>query len=261
MPALPYRALLFDLFGTVVHFAPRVPTIEVAGTAWRTTMGWLRASAERELPAVPFEALLQALMAVTEAIVRRRPPEYLEVPSRERFRRALVRVGVEAAQAPVVAERLSMIHMAHLASTTQLPEGHAALLAELAARYPLGLVSNFDHAATARRVLSEHGVAACFSSVRISEEFGRRKPHPAIFHAALGDLGVDARDAVFIGDSLGDDVVGARSAGLAVVWVNAKGDAPPDSMPPPDHSITHLAALRALLGYPGAQDPHGPQPA
>ena len=36
------RALLFDLFGTVVLFAPRVPKVEVAGTAWRSTMGWLR---------------------------------------------------------------------------------------------------------------------------------------------------------------------------------------------------------------------------
>jgi HAD superfamily hydrolase (TIGR01549 family) len=242
-----YRALLFDLFGTVVHFAPRVPTVEVAGTAWRTTMGWLRERAEQELPAVPFEALLPALMEVTEEIVRKRPPEYLEVPSRERFRRALVRVGVVAAEAPAMAERLSLIHMAHLASTTQLPEGHAAVLAELAAQYPLGLVSNFDHAATARRVLSEHGVAGCFSTIRISEEFGRRKPHPAIFHAALADLGVAASDALFIGDSLSDDVAGAQSAGLAVAWVNVTGDPPPGKMPPPDHVITHLAELCALL--------------
>jgi hypothetical protein len=40
------RVLLLDLFGTVVHFAPQVPTVEVAGTPWRTTMGWLQATAE-----------------------------------------------------------------------------------------------------------------------------------------------------------------------------------------------------------------------
>ena len=88
------RALLFDLFGTVVQFKPEVPTVEVAGTAWHSTMGWLRETAEHELPHVPFDDLLAALMQVTEDIVRERPPDYIEVPSRERFCRALMRVGI-----------------------------------------------------------------------------------------------------------------------------------------------------------------------
>src|SRR5512143_1555243 len=109
--AMP-RALLFDLFGTVVQFQPQVPTVEVAGTPWRTTMGWLRAAAERELPHVPFDDLLPALMQVTEDIVRARPPEYFEVLSRERFRRALLRVGIATDHAGDIAERLSLAHMA-----------------------------------------------------------------------------------------------------------------------------------------------------
>src|SRR5262245_47769774 len=97
---MPLRAVLFDLFGTVVHFAPQVPVIEVAGTAWRSTMGWLREAAASELPQVPFDDLLPALLQVTEEIVRQRPPEYFEVPSRERFRRALLRLGIDGSDAP-----------------------------------------------------------------------------------------------------------------------------------------------------------------
>jgi len=241
------RALLFDLFGTVVQFKPQVPTVEVAGTAWHSAMGWLRETAEHELPHVAFDDLLPALMRVTEEIVRARPPDYLEVPSRERFRRALLRVGIAGEEASAVAERLSLAHMAHLASMTVLPAAHVPLLNDFARRYQLALVSNFDHGPTARRVLSNHGIAAFFPTTVISAEFGRRKPHPAIFEAALLGAGVSAGDALFIGDSIGDDVFGAHHAGVPVVWLNAKNAPLPSDTPAPHHMIAQLTDLPAVL--------------
>jgi HAD superfamily hydrolase (TIGR01549 family) len=247
-PSTRPRALLFDLFGTVVHFAPQVPTVQVGGTHWRSTMNWLRETVARELPQVGFDEMLGTLMGVTEELVRQRPPEYFEVPSRERFRRALARLGVEAQCAPDMAERLSLAHMAQLASMTTLPAEHVDLLRSLAVRYPLGLVSNFDHAPTARRILAEHGLADCFDPVVISDEFGRRKPHPAIFAAALDCMGVSSAHALFIGDSVGDDVIGAHNAGLPVVWLNVKGEPLPPGVPAPDHIIAQLTDLQVLLG-------------
>ena len=241
------RALLFDLFGTVVHFAARVPAVQTAGAQWRTAMQWLQEAAEQELPQLRFDELLTALMCVTEEIVRQRPPEYREVPSRERFRRALRQLGVDADRAHATAERLSLAHMAHLASLTVLPEGHLRLLQELAARYPLGLVSNFDHGATARRVLDDHGLSACFRVIVISDDFGQRKPHHAIFEAALRELGVSADETLFIGDSLGEDVSGARNAQLRVAWLNPNGEPVPADGVQPDYVIRCLADLMALV--------------
>lgn len=243
------RAVLFDLFGTVVHFAPRAPA---AAGGWRAAMGWLREAAARELPAVSFDELLPALLQVSEEIVRQRPPEYLEVPSRERFRRALARVGVDASD---IAERLSLVHMAYLASTTCLPAGHGGVLECLAARYRLGLVSNFDHGPTARRVLATHGVERFFKVILISDGFGRRKPHPAIFQAALHDLGVRADEAVYVGDSAADDIVGATNAQLAGIWINPKGELLPPDTPQPRAVIRALEELPALLEqWPGSSD-------
>ena len=241
------RVLLFDLFGTVVHFASRVPRVEIAGTPWRSTMHWLRDAAAHALPDVAFDDLLACLMAVTEEIVRARPPEYREVPSRERFRRALARLGVAERDAAAIAEQLSVAHMAHLAAQTVLPPGHIDVLQVLAERYRLALISNFDHAPTARRILAEHGVAAFFDPIVISDEFGRRKPHPAIFAAALAVAGARPDEAWFIGDSAGDDVVGAHNAGVPVVWVNGARDPLPRDVPLPEHVIAHLGELPALL--------------
>lgn len=241
------RALLFDLFGTVVHFAARVPAVQTAGAPWRAAMQWLQEAAEQEVPELRFDELLSALMRVTEEIVRQRPPEYREVPSRERFRRALSQLGVDAERAHATAERLSLAHMAHLASLTVLPDGHLRLLQELGARYRVGLVSNFDHGPTARRVLDAHGLTGCFTTIVISDDFGRRKPHQAIFKAALRGLGVSAAETLFIGDSLGEDVFGARSADLRVAWLNPKGESVPADGIHPDYVISCLADLTALV--------------
>lgn len=45
------------------------------------------------------------------------------------------------------------------------------------------------------------------------------KPHPGIYALAMARLGVDARRAVAVGDSMAHDVVGAHGAGIASVLV------------------------------------------
>ena len=242
-----YRAILFDLYDTVVMFHPRVPATEVAGTRWRSTMGWMTEVVARELPEVAFDDFLRAITETTAEIVRNRPPDYFEVPSRERFRRALIRLGMDGADLERKAAQLSRAHMQHLAAATELPPEHLALVQELGAHYALGLVSNFDHGPTARAVLAHHGLTPLFQSIVISDGFGRRKPHPAIFRAALDELGVAAADAVFVGDSAADDVVGAHAAGIDAVWINASGAALPDGSPPPRQTIARLVELPRVL--------------
>jgi putative hydrolase of the HAD superfamily len=231
-----YRVLLFDLFGTVVHFVPPPP-----GAA-RGTFEWLRAPLAEHQPAVPFEEFRLALVEVSRELVGERATEHREVPSRERFRRVL---GRFAAADPAAAEALSLAHMAHLAAQTTMPAAHGDLLRELSARYRLGLVSNFDHAPTARAILARCGVQHCFDVTLISDDFGRRKPHPSIFREALTRLTAAPADALYVGDTPADDIVGARAAGLDVAWINRLGDDPPD--PGPTYTLRDLTELRGVL--------------
>ena len=53
-----------------------------------------------------------------------------------------------------------------------------------------------------------------------SRSHGRVKPHPTIFHAALELLGVEAPDAVMVGDSLEEDVEGARALGMRAILID-----------------------------------------
>jgi|TARA_B110000263_G_scaffold229552_1_gene223400 HAD superfamily hydrolase (TIGR01662 family) len=56
-----------------------------------------------------------------------------------------------------------------------------------------------------------------------SADHGYMKPHPSIFESALHAMGVDAADALMVGDSLSHDVAGARGLGMQAVWLDRSG--------------------------------------
>jgi len=61
------------------------------------------------------------------------------------------------------------------------------------------------------------GLERAFSpnAIFISEELGVAKPHPRIFLLACGNLGVEAGEALYVGDNPRNDIDPAHEAGLA----------------------------------------------
>ena len=55
--------------------------------------------------------------------------------------------------------------------------------------------------------------------VVVSQENGWRKPKGEIFQDALDRLGVQACEAVYVGDSPIEDIEGAKASGLKTVFV------------------------------------------
>jgi HAD superfamily hydrolase (TIGR01549 family) len=76
-----------------------------------------------------------------------------------------------------------------------------------------------------------------------SFEHGKTKPHETIFRAVLDRLGVDPADAVMVGDSLHDDVEGARAIGMRAFLVDRE-----DRFPEAEDRLPTLLALPAALG-------------
>lgn len=82
-----------------------------------------------------------------------------------------------------------------------------------------------------------------------SSQHGFMKPHPSIFEAALKLAGVSASDAVMVGDSLTQDIDGARRAGMRGVLVRRSQtiDRPREHIDVP--VIRTLTELTELLAY------------
>ena len=119
------------------------------------------------------------------------------------------------------------------------PDVHR-ILEHLAERYILGVITN-GNAEVARL-----GLADYFRFAISAEQMGIGKPDPKPFHSALQRAGVEAPQAAHIGDHPGDDIAGAKAAGLRAIWFNPQGkDWQGEAAP--DAQIRRLAELPALL--------------
>ncbi len=88
----------------------------------------------------------------------------------------------------------------------------------------LGIVSNFD--TRLFNVLRGLKLDEYFETVTISSLSRAAKPAPGIFQLALEKHALDPGEALHVGDSLRDDVMGATRAGLRGVWLDRSGEQP-----------------------------------
>ena len=130
-----------------------------------------------------------------------------------------------------------------LATTT-----HALLEALRDRELKVGLVSNaLDPPHLLHRDLEAMGVAQRLDVAVFSSEIGWRKPHPAIFERALETIGVEAKHALFVGDSLVNDIAGAAALGMhtcQALWFRADEDA---QAPEPEfRAFTQMDVMSAV---------------
>lgn len=120
-----------------------------------------------------------------------------------------------------------------------------ALLADLGARYKLGIVTN-GVPGLQREKLAGSGVEHLFDAVVISGEIDIGKPDPGIFGHICQELGVEPSQCVMVGDNPERDVAGAINAGCLSVWVQ-RNQRPKDPRYPADLECTDLSAMRGWL--------------
>lgn len=87
----------------------------------------------------------------------------------------------------------------------------------------LGVLSNAVDALLP--LLRRLGVADAFDAIIASAATGYEKPQREIFHLALDALGVEATEAVHVGDSYHFDYLGATRAGLRAILLDRRGRA------------------------------------
>jgi putative hydrolase of the HAD superfamily len=124
----------------------------------------------------------------------------------------------------------------------QIFEDVLPVLADLRGRgLKLGLISN-----TGRDLalfVDHHGLDV--DAAVSSGAHGKTKPHPTIFLAALKQLDVRPAEAAMVGDSIEDDVEGAKAAGMKGVLLDRE-----NRYPEVAEKLTDLLGLPAALGLP-----------
>jgi putative hydrolase of the HAD superfamily len=103
----------------------------------------------------------------------------------------------------------------------------------------LVVASNWD--VSLNGVLRTLELEPLLDGIVTSAEVGSRKPAPAIFERALALVGARADEVIHVGDSLDEDVAGARAAGIDPVLVR-RGPGPPVS------GVLTISSLDELAG-------------
>ncbi len=113
--------------------------------------------------------------------------------------------------------------------------------------YRLGIVSNTVSSEETPGILKTYGLDAYLEAVVLSCDFGKRKPDPAIFMAAVEQMGVDPASCAYVGDQMDRDIAGSKRAGFQIAVLiehDPKTGAPRSGLAEkPDHIIHSLDAL------------------
>ena len=128
----------------------------------------------------------------------------------------------------------------HFTMYEEVPE----VLRDLHARgYTIGLISNTQRSL---KTFEEHfALDGLFKVAISSSDHGYMKPHPSIFEEGLRQAGVEADEAVMVGDSVAHDIEGALRLGMRGILVARSGlsTGAPSDVP----VIQSLRELRGLL--------------
>ncbi|MDP3542092.1 MAG: HAD family hydrolase [Elusimicrobiota bacterium] len=116
-------------------------------------------------------------------------------------------------------------------------------LERLAARYRLGVVSNFY--GNLEGILAAEGLARHFTVVADSGVLGVIKPEPAIFLHAAKAVSASPAECVMVGDSIKRDMAGAAGVGMKRALISVAERAPDAGQ---DWTIRSVMDLEAALG-------------
>jgi putative hydrolase of the HAD superfamily len=222
------RAVLFDVDGTIAKPGPDLGP-----------EGYRRAGERHGLTLAPdtYEEARDAALAGVERHPELEHDEEIWIAFTERIIRGMGGEGPRAHELAV-----EMTRAWEHSHNFDLYEDTLPVFDELRAqRLRIALISNTGR--DLESFAAHHGFTV--DAWASSRRHGRVKPHPSIFRAVLAQLELEPQAAAMVGDSLEDDVEGARSIGMRAFLLDRN-----DRHPGAADRLPDLFALPAALGLP-----------
>lgn len=130
--------------------------------------------------------------------------------------------------------------------TPYLYEDTLAVLDELKGKYQLVLLTNGAPSLQNLKLEITPEIAPYFNHIIISGDFGKGKPDASIFEFVMEKAGIQAADAIMIGDNLNTDILGSSRVGMRNVWINRENNVP-NGVVTPTYEVGSLTALLELV--------------
>ena len=170
-----------------------------------------------EVPADEFIRLYKASAAEADRWWR---DEHRGYTTADRIRWLLAQLAIERPEhCEHIARAVEEIDDTLITVPPPLLEGAADGIRSLASRFKLAVISDtgFASGRAQDRLLERDGLLEHFTATIYSVDVGHSKPRSEIFHRALNALGVDAANAIHVGDIERTDVAGALAVGMRAI--------------------------------------------
>ena len=194
-----------------------------------------------------------------ETAQRVRLQDHLERTAVSGLRRTLEAMGQPPMDEGLIQRALRALFAVSEARWQPMPGLHPMLDALREQGYRLGLISNASDEPNVRRLLAAAGLDGAFNPQLVSAAEGVRKPNVSLFQRVLSAGRLPPEAAVMVGDTLGEDILGAQHAGLRSIWFTADADTPANqalsSSLQPDASTASLLALPGMIRSLDGADP------
>jgi putative hydrolase of the HAD superfamily len=233
------RAVIFDLDNTLTDFMRvKEASIEAAADAM------INAGLDDRLPKDPADPARDQVIRRVREIYEREGIEYQKIFN-SYLQEALGAVDYKFLAAAIVGYR-----RARDSALVPYPHVHLTLHDLMRRRIKLAVVSDAPRESAWLRLvyLNLHHV---FDGVVTYEDTGVRKPDPAPFRAALDRLGVEAGEALMVGDWPDRDMAGASALGIRTVFAHYgyswSKDRSPIERHPADYEIRDIRDLVEIV--------------
>lgn len=234
------RGVFFDFYGTIAGWEPAGEMVQAqAATTEGVVVG--QEALSRAYPLA--NAYLDAENA-QRPIAQRSSAERDDVLT-EYERRLMTAAGVEISVG--VARRIWKRVNDAPKELAGYPEARGVLEEVRAAGLIIGIISNMGR--DLPEIVDRAGLGGLADVVISSAEVGVSKPHAPIFAAALGRAGLQASEAVHVGDSYDGDVLGALGAGMHAILLTRSMGAEAGAQREPPPGAGAVRSLSEVLPY------------
>ncbi len=240
-----FKAVLFDLGGTLIYF----------DGAWHEVMQTASLQLLEHLQTLGFrldsEAFLDEFQERLEEYYIQREAEFVEYTTARILRDMLFNLGYKEVTIEMLAPALEKLYAVSQAHWKPEPDAESTLRTLKESGLRLAVISNAGDDADVQTLVNNSGLRPFIDFALSSAACGIRKPNPRIFEIALERWNLRREEVVMVGDTLGADILGARNAGLASVWLTRRADVPANHAHQdtikPDATIATLSGLPKII--------------
>jgi len=207
------KVIFFDLYKTLID----IKINEQSKSAYKFMSDWLSYNGIIIKPKVLFDSFVN----ITRQKVEENTEQYPDIDIGTVFEQILANAD-NRSQKSTNKNFIQQTALLFRKSTTQslvLFPDTKIVLESLKNKVRLAVISNAQRLFTMPELL-KFEISKYFEYILFSSDVKVCKPNPKIFYKALNDLKIEPDNAIFIGDSLFDDISGAKKAGIKTIWIN-----------------------------------------